>query len=378
LTLCNKKHSAHGITYAQINTMRCTGIDQMPKRPGLDSAFTLVEMLVVCAIIGIFAALFLPALARAKVRAQRVVCISNLRQIGTSFTIFAHDAGHHDQFPVRVSTNSGGASEYIPDDVSIAEVFQVFQSVSYELSTPKLVHCPRDSRPVADSFADLQANNVSYFVGTQATPNEPGFVAAGDRNVTFRPDGYNWSSELHNSKGNLLFADNHVEEVGSWAFVLAASPPAPSEQPSDSPTLNDPSTPPQGNQSTTANAAPSSDAQRANPSPQQQPHPTGANKSGPQNAFGGSSPFAGTRGAERMNINKGSRGRKTAAATIVQTQDEVPDLPAVKFFAGLIHIGFYVSLLWALILLLMLLLKKIRDHRAEHEEHLESLRETTE
>ena len=77
-------------------------------RPG----FTLIELLVVIAVIAILAALLLPALAVAKQRAQRIACVSNLRQIGIAFALCL--ANNNDRFPDRRDLKSSLPGGYHP------------------------------------------------------------------------------------------------------------------------------------------------------------------------------------------------------------------------------------------------------------------------
>ena len=76
--------------------------------------FTLIELMIVVAIIGILASLLLPALGRARATARRAVCVSNEKQLGIAFAMYLDD--NEDYYPIY-DDGSGGYSKIGWDDL---------------------------------------------------------------------------------------------------------------------------------------------------------------------------------------------------------------------------------------------------------------------
>jgi hypothetical protein len=117
----------------------------------------------VAGVTAVGAAMLLPAMAKAKDRAQSINCINNMKQINLALRIWS-DA-HGNRYPFMVSKDQGGSLEYCDRNADGYDLNAVrhFQVLSNELNVPKILVCPEDnSKSAASGFGDLQADNVSY------------------------------------------------------------------------------------------------------------------------------------------------------------------------------------------------------------------------
>src|SRR5436309_131301 len=87
----------------------CTSPSLLRRRHSLHGAFTLIELLIVVAIIALLAGLLLPALAQAKRKAKRIQCINNERQLSITWVMYAGD--NSDNLVTNGETVAGGSTD---------------------------------------------------------------------------------------------------------------------------------------------------------------------------------------------------------------------------------------------------------------------------
>jgi prepilin-type N-terminal cleavage/methylation domain-containing protein len=189
----------------------------------LREAFSLLELIVVLAVIGMLAFLAVPYIARSKAKADRISCVGHLKNIGLAFRIFATD--NNGLFPPRLIATNGV-------ELTSLKPIEIFRVLSNELSTPVIIHCPADKkRKRAYDFATLKPENISYFINLNADETQPQMVLSGDRNlqtngVPVQPGLLTltsntllgWTKELHVQNGSVTMGDGSVQQMRSYRF----------------------------------------------------------------------------------------------------------------------------------------------------------------
>jgi prepilin-type processing-associated H-X9-DG protein len=185
-------------------------------------ALTLIEVLVIIAILFVLAAMLLPSLSNGDRHPRRVVCLSQLKTIGRGFVMWPDD--HNGQFPWQIPASNGGTLEFI----YTGHTFPHYEKLSKYVRQPETFLCPSDkAKHAVTNYAALSDQSVSYFLNVDLSTNSPSAsIVAGDRNLQangkpVQPGLFtlttnldmNWTHEAHDERGNLAFADGHAESV---------------------------------------------------------------------------------------------------------------------------------------------------------------------
>jgi len=237
----------------------------------LTGAFTLVEVLVVIALIGILAALLLPAMSKAKAKAQGIACLNNTRQLGYAWTLYASD--HEDRLPYNLvdrasQTNINWTSgvmtwELDADNTNTATVTEASLGPYANRSTA-IYKCPSDfvlskrqrdegwkarvrsysmNAMIGDagmaSASGVNSNNPSYvqFFKMTTIPEPAQIFVFLDEHPDSIDDGYfinraadrRWRdlpASYHDSSAAFSFADGHAR-MKRWVVASTKAPTIP-------------------------------------------------------------------------------------------------------------------------------------------------------